>query len=1033
MNLKTVKYVALSFFIIIFAFGSSIQIVLAQEAEGVVREQASGDVVSQNYQAEQSDEVSISDNSGMEIENGNVSEDSIADEVVGSEETKETETEQVSSAENQEYNFVGGSQENFAMPLSLPVPAFTTDLSCKITSPEQTGWYGTYFNYNSATPGMELPDSQWRVSFGDPLSDVIAWTANWYDQTFARFSRVDSTLVFGDNFFPFDSSAEEIINGHDYHFGVHWSANIMVTGSRNVGFTLKSDDDTWLYVNGVLVADNSGVHPTRTINGVIAFSSGANKVDIYFAERHTTASYMSFSLDDNNLIIKPFSENCPPPSVNTPPVITLVGPTVSTTTIGVPFVESGAIAKDAEDGDISSRIVVTGTVDYLTVGTYVLTYSVTDSGGLSDSVVRTVNVADLTPPSNGTDVHISASKIVCNSESDLPNWGQGGPNITASTAIQFLETHPNCRLESGFKFQWATAEVPDPGKDFINEASGWNTFGPTNSSGVATATASVSSEASYIWVREVLKDGYLPFSYPGDNNPYSAEMYCHIDVLNYDNYDKINSPWDPQVQYYCVAFNVLKETPPPTNTPPVITLTGDNPIEIVVDSVFVDPGATATDLEDGDLTANIVRTGAVIENTVGTYVLVYTVTDSKGLSTTTTRTVIVKPKDIPPPADHVSVSLSASPNTIIVGNSTTLSWNSTNADSCSAPWTIATSTSGTQLVYPSATSEYSISCVGETGSASATTTITVNPVNPPTPPSNGGGGGGIGGRRHDITALLSPKGEILGATSCVYLRDFLKIGWQNDPVEVLKLQSFLNQFEDENLSLTGVFDEVTFMAVSRFQNKYFNDILAPWGHDSPTGFVYILTKKKVNEIYCNTVLSLNQNESDEISNFRSLMERNSGAGIKGAEVGVLPSSGSKSSVLSDVLRDANVSNSNGAELEVVELEDDSKVNSVIRNAAVSLFAVPQKMLKDTKYLLLSIIALLVVIGVMIKLFGSSKKRSKEASEIIAAANKIAKEKTVTAEESPVIILPGVNNKKEEILPDEEIIISNEEEEIQDIK
>ena len=54
--------------------------------------------------------------------------------------------------------------------------------------------------------------------------------------------------------------------------------------------------------------------------------------------------------------------------------------------------------------------------------------------------------------------------------------------------------------------------------------------------------------------------------------------------------------------------------------------------------------------------------------------------------------------------------------------------------------------------------------------------VIVPPVNPPT--NNGGGGsssGSTGGHRHPVIV-----GEILSATSCSYLRDYLKIDWQND-------------------------------------------------------------------------------------------------------------------------------------------------------------------------------------------------------------------------------------------------------------
>lgn len=78
--------------------------------------------------------------------------------------------------------------------------------------------------------------------------------------------------------------------------------------------------------------------------------------------------------------------------------------------------------------------------------------------------------------------------------------------------------------------------------------------------------------------------------------------------------------------------------------PPVIRLNGTNPMFLQVDSAFVDPGATATDLCAGALSVTV--SGTVITNAVGTNTLFYTATDD-GNTNTVTRTVIVQ--DTTPP------------------------------------------------------------------------------------------------------------------------------------------------------------------------------------------------------------------------------------------------------------------------------------------------------------------------------------------------------------------------------------------------
>ncbi|TSD03495.1 MAG: putative cell wall associated biofilm protein [Parcubacteria group bacterium Athens0714_16] len=85
------------------------------------------------------------------------------------------------------------------------------------------------------------------------------------------------------------------------------------------------------------------------------------------------------------------------------------------------------------------------------------------------------------------------------------------------------------------------------------------------------------------------------------------------------------------------------------NTYPTITLTGSAEMTITKGDTYTDAGATASDTEDGGITANIVKTGTVDTATVGTYTISYNVMDSGGLTANEiTRRVIVQnlPKPI---------------------------------------------------------------------------------------------------------------------------------------------------------------------------------------------------------------------------------------------------------------------------------------------------------------------------------------------------------------------------------------------------
>jgi len=65
-------------------------------------------------------------------------------------------------------------------------------------------------------------------------------------------------------------------------------------------------------------------------------------------------------------------------------------------------------------------------------------------------------------------------------------------------------------------------------------------------------------------------------------------------------------------------------------TPPVIVLKGAEKVYVNLDSAYVEPGYTATDDVDGDITDKVVVSGTVDVHTEGTYMLYYDVTDKAG-------------------------------------------------------------------------------------------------------------------------------------------------------------------------------------------------------------------------------------------------------------------------------------------------------------------------------------------------------------------------------------------------------------------
>ena len=104
-----------------------------------------------------------------------------------------------------------------------------------------------------------------------------------------------------------------------------------------------------------------------------------------------------------------------------PPVLILDGSTTMTLQEGKTFSEPGYIATDNADGDLTNRVVITGSVDTGKPGTYKLYYTVTDSFGNSDTEVRIVQVKAKPKPKPQQSEVVPSGKVIYLTFDDGPS------------------------------------------------------------------------------------------------------------------------------------------------------------------------------------------------------------------------------------------------------------------------------------------------------------------------------------------------------------------------------------------------------------------------------------------------------------------------------------------------------------------------------------------------------------------------------------------------------------------------------------
>ncbi len=139
-----------------------------------------------------------------------------------------------------------------------------------------------------------------------------------------------------------------------------------------------------------------------------------------------------------------------------------------------------------------------------------------------------------------------------------------------------------------------------------------------------------------------------PEKYTLPNETYVEEGFSAVDGYDGDLTDRVQRTQTQESVFYTVtdlSGNVAtaeREIVYSDPVPPVLELKGGEKITLWVGQEYKEPGYTATDNCDGDLSGSVKVTGSVNTKKKGSYTLTYTVQDTYKNKTSVTRTVNVK-------------------------------------------------------------------------------------------------------------------------------------------------------------------------------------------------------------------------------------------------------------------------------------------------------------------------------------------------------------------------------------------------------
>ncbi|MGH6702456.1 MAG: PEPxxWA-CTERM sorting domain-containing protein, partial [Bradyrhizobium sp.] len=75
------------------------------------------------------------------------------------------------------------------------------------------------------------------------------------------------------------------------------SGTFTLAAAGTVNFLLGSDDDAFVYINGVLVGQNPGIHGISDVDFSTTGNEGVNTIEVFYADREQTQAHLDLSAD----------------------------------------------------------------------------------------------------------------------------------------------------------------------------------------------------------------------------------------------------------------------------------------------------------------------------------------------------------------------------------------------------------------------------------------------------------------------------------------------------------------------------------------------------------------------------------------------------------------------------------------------------------------------------------------------------------------------------------------------------------------
>jgi hypothetical protein len=137
----------------------------------------------------------------------------------------------------------------------------------------------------------------------DPSTSELTWWSPALNPHVAATGTGTITLPYSSNMYAPNSTGS---NDFGFFETAVFTGNFTLAGSGTVSFTLGSDDDTFIYIDGILFGQNPGIHGVTTVQFTTPMlDAGSHQLKVFYADRQNTGAFLSLDVNSDIVVTAP--------------------------------------------------------------------------------------------------------------------------------------------------------------------------------------------------------------------------------------------------------------------------------------------------------------------------------------------------------------------------------------------------------------------------------------------------------------------------------------------------------------------------------------------------------------------------------------------------------------------------------------------------------------------------------------------------------------------------------------------------------